>query len=171
MTPARLAAWSAGGLVVGLALALLAWGLIHPQQPIVPAVVGRPAPDLTVRSFDGQIVSLAALRGSPVVLNFYASWCASCRQEAAALAEAATAHGSVRFLGADIQDSEAAGLDFETQVHHPYPAGPVTAGTYLDFGVTGPPETYFIDSAGVIRAHHIGPVDGQLVEFYLKDLR
>jgi len=171
MTPARLAAWSAGGLVAGLALALLAWGLIHPQQPVAPALVGRAAPDLTVHSFDGQVVSLAALRGSPVVLNFYASWCASCRQEAAALSEAATAHASVRFLGADIQDSDAAGLDFEAQVHHRYPAGPVTAGTYLDFGVTGPPETYFIDSAGVIRAHHIGPLDAQLLEFYLKDLR
>ena len=68
-------------------------------------------------------------------------------------------------------DSDAAGLDFEAEVHHRYPAGPVTAGTYLDFGVTGPPETYFLDSAGVIRAHHIGPLDAQLLEFYLKDLR
>ena len=125
------------------------------------------APDLAIGSFDGQTLALSDLRGRRVVLNFYASWCPGCRQEAASLAAAAHAHPEVAFLGADIQDSDAAGRAFEAEFRHGYPVGPVVSGSYLQFGVTGPPETYFIDRNGRIAGHFAGPLDGPTIELYL----
>ena len=167
----RWAGWLAGAAVVALVFGVLAWGLAHPALLQSPTATGRIAPNLAIQPFDGGAVALADLRGQPVVLNFYASWCPGCRQEAAALAESARANGGVRFVGADIQDTEEAGRAFETEVRHGYPAGPVTIGSYLQFGVTGPPETFFIDRSGRIAGHFAGPLDGPTIDLYLARIR
>lgn len=154
-----------------LLLGVLAWGLSHPALLQSASTTGRMAPDLTVQAFDGPRLVLSELRGTPVVLNFYASWCGGCRQEASALASAASANPAVRFVGVDIQDTDGAGRAFEAEVRHGYPAGPVTAGSYLRFGVTGPPETFFIDRGGRIRGHFSGPLDQATIDLYLARLR
>ena len=164
---ARLLAWSAGGLVVGALLAVLAWGVNHPPLSSPSTVIGHPAPELTIQAFDGRTITVSALRGHPLVLNFWASWCVPCRQEAPVLAEASRSAPGVEFLGAAIQDSEGPARAFQQQFQVPYPVGLVTDGSYLGYGVTGPPETYFIDASGIVRYRYLGPLDAPTLRAYL----
>lgn len=149
-------------------LAALAWGLVHPATGPQDAVLGRPAPDLVVQRLDGGQVTVASLRGRPVVLNFWASWCAPCRQEEGALKAAAQRwRGIVAFLGVNIQDSPAAARAYQDQVSYPYPVGPSPSGTSA-YGVRAPPETFFIDGRGVVVARFVGPLDSNLIDRYLQ---
>jgi cytochrome c biogenesis protein CcmG, thiol:disulfide interchange protein DsbE len=162
--------WVLGGTLTGALLAMLAWGLSHPPVGAPPAVAGRPAPALTVHTFDGATVTVAELRGKPLVLNFWASWCAPCKQEAPVLAEAARSSTGVSFLGAAIQDADSPARAFQQEFQAPYPTGLVTDGGYLRYGVTGPPETYFIDRAGIVRYRYAGPLDAATLRLYLAKL-
>jgi len=163
----RLAAWAAGGLAVGTALAVLGWGIGHPALSAPSGVVGRPAPPLTIQVFDGSRIAVADLRGRPVVLNFWASWCVPCKQEAPVLASAARSTPGVQFLGAGIQDAEGPARAFQQQYPAPYPVGLDSAAGYLRYGVTGPPETYFIDGAGKVRYRFLGPLDAPTLRAYV----
>ena len=169
MTGRRLA-WGAAGVGAVLLLAALAWGLGHPAGGATDRVLGRPAPDLVVQRLDGGgAVRLSALRGRPVVLNFWASWCAPCRQEASALKAAAERwQGSVGFLGVDIQDSAQAARAHQSEVGYPYPVGPAAGGVPAAYGVRGPPETFFIDGRGLVVARFLGPLDAGLIDRYLR---
>ncbi len=168
MTPARLG-WAIGGAVALVIISALAWGLGHAAQRAPADVLGRPAPDLTIRSLqDGRQVRLSDLHGRPVVLNFWASWCVPCRQEAPALNEAARRYdGRILFLGADIEDSEQPARAYLGELQVAYPAGPIVRGSERDYGVTAPPETFFIDRQGVVAARILGAVDAKRLEVYI----
>jgi cytochrome c biogenesis protein CcmG, thiol:disulfide interchange protein DsbE len=159
--------WVAGGTLTGALLATLAWGLGHPPAGAAPAVAGRPAPALTVHTFEGTAITVAELRGKPVVLNFWASWCLPCKQEAPVLAEAARSSTGISFLGAAIQDADTPARAFQHEFQAPYPTGLDTDSGYLRYGVTGPPETYFIDRAGIVRYRYAGPLDAATLHLYL----
>jgi thiol-disulfide isomerase/thioredoxin len=106
-------------------------------------------------------LSIAELKGVPVVLNLWASWCTPCRQEAARLEQGWRALGprGVLFLGLDIQDVRGDGEAFIRKYGATYPSvrepGREVANSY---GATGIPETYFIDSRARVVAHVIGVV-------------
>lgn len=171
MTRGVLVAWVAGGLAAGTLLASLGWGLLHAAQQQPSSVVGSPVPDLTIRSLDGDLISLRALKGRPLVVNFWASWCVPCRQEAPVLAAAAQRMaGRAQFVGVDIQDSYAAARAYEAEIKSPYPVGPAIRGSYRDFGVTAPPETFFVDRHGIVEGRIIGPVDAQRMEVYMAEI-
>jgi cytochrome c biogenesis protein CcmG/thiol:disulfide interchange protein DsbE len=167
------------GLVAGL-LALLVWRVVtHGQgaqlvseikaqkKPAAPsfdlkviwAHTETWPPGLRRTTRDGRL-SLRDLRGYPVVLNFWASWCIPCKAEAPRLAKAARLHaGRVAFLGIDIQD-------FTSDAHRflrRYRASYVSvrdggSSTYDRYGLTGIPETYYVDRRGRILAHSVGQV-------------
>lgn len=165
----RALGWVAGGLAAALVLAAAGWGMLHPAGSPTPSLVGRPAPELVVSAFDGSTVRLSDLRGRPVVVNFWASWCAPCRVEDPALQEAARAHtGQVQFLGVAYKDSEATARAYAAATHHPYPLGSPRGGIPSALGVTAPPETYFIDARGIVAARFLGPLDGQALDRYLQ---
>jgi cytochrome c biogenesis protein CcmG, thiol:disulfide interchange protein DsbE len=166
----RLAAWAAGGLVVGTLLAVFGWGLAHPAAGAPSVAAGRQAPDLAVTTFDGGRVTVASFRGRPLVLNFWASWCTPCRTEAPVLADASRSTPGVSFLGAAMQDSDAPARAFEAEFQVPYADGLDTENGYLGYGVTGPPETYFIDATGLIRYRFAGPLDAATLRLYLEKL-
>ena len=146
--------------VAGL-LALLVWRLTHEEHA---PKVGAAAPAFTLRRLEGSgSVSLASLRGTPVVLNFWASWCGPCKGEAAALERAATAYrGRVAFVGVDFHDVTGDARRFVAAHRLTFTmvqdgSGDVTSGRY---GVSAVPETYVVGRDGRILAHLTGPITG-----------
>jgi cytochrome c biogenesis protein CcmG/thiol:disulfide interchange protein DsbE len=100
------------------------------------------------------------------VVNFWASWCIPCKREAPRLTASARAHrGQVAFLGLDIQDfkSDARGFlgHFETNYVSVRDGGD---STYRRYGLTGVPETYYLDRRGRIVAHSVGEVSSRELE-------
>ncbi len=160
-SPRRLivAAWLVAAVaVVGVALLV---NLGRPPGPVVTPVVGAPAPLFDLQTLDGGRVALADLRGAPVVVNFWASWCPTCRDEAPLLAAAAVEYGGrgVRLIGIVYQDSPDAARDFMRQYGLTFPGLIDPDGrTAIDYGVFGIPETFFIDAAGIVRSRQIGPL-------------
>lgn len=108
---------------------------------------------------DGR-VSLSELRGFPVVLNFWASWCIPCGREAPRLTASAKAHrGRVVFLGLDIKDLSSDARHFLRRFHVNYVSlRDGGSHSYDGYGLTGLPETYFLDRRGRIVAHTIGEI-------------
>jgi cytochrome c biogenesis protein CcmG/thiol:disulfide interchange protein DsbE len=166
----RLAAWVPAAVVVAALVVVLAFGLSHPTPAPAPSLVGSEAPSITIRASDGSSVATAELLGRPVVLNFWASWCDPCRLEAPILASGARSRPDIAFVGAAIQDDAEDAATFVSRYSIPYPAGVITDGSYLRYGVTAPPETFFIDGHGRIAARHVGPLDSGLLAGYLDQL-
>lgn len=132
---------------------------------------GRAAPDFTLPLFDQfeqDELTLSDLRGQVVVINFWASWCVECYKEAALLEQAWQDYKEhdVIFIGVDYLDTEKEALKYMQKYGITYPSGP-DIGTRIsqDYGITGVPETFFIDKDGNIAHVQIGPIEhAQLYE-------
>jgi cytochrome c biogenesis protein CcmG, thiol:disulfide interchange protein DsbE len=114
---------------------------------------------------DGQL-SPAELQGHAVVVNFWASWCIPCKDEAPVLAASARAHRSVVvFLGIDVQDFKSDARRFLDRFDTPYVSVRDGSGsTYDGYGLTGVPETYWLDARGRIVAHYAGQISRSQLE-------
>jgi cytochrome c biogenesis protein CcmG/thiol:disulfide interchange protein DsbE len=156
-----------GAVALGALLVIsLAWGLQHAALAN-PPLLGRTAPQLAIRTAAGDQVSVSSLRGAPVVVNFWASWCTPCIQESGILSTAATTRPEVKFVGADNQDTTSGFQTFEQRYPHPYPSGPIVQGSYQSYGVAGLPATFFINSDGLVVASFSGPLDAPTLNHYL----
>ena len=149
-------------------LLLLGYGFRTNPREIPSPLIGKPAAPFTLATFDGGQVSLEALRGRVVVVNFWASWCyPACYEEAPALARAWETYKDrgVMMIGINIQDKEEPAKKFLTQFGHTFPNAPDLAGRVsVDYGVYGVPETFFIDRAGRVRWKQVGAVTEQIFQ-------
>jgi cytochrome c biogenesis protein CcmG/thiol:disulfide interchange protein DsbE len=140
-------------------LAILALGLRRSQQG--PITVGDTVPNFVLTTFDGGTINLTDLKGKVVVLNFWASWCKPCEQEAADLEAAWRFYqpgGKVVFLGVDYVDTEPEALAYLEKFDITYPNGPdLRTRISQAFRIRGVPETYIIDKNNVLRSVQIGP--------------
>ena len=143
-------------------LLLLAYGFRTDPHDIPSPLIGKPAAPFTLATFDGDEISLDALRGRVVIVNFWASWCyPACYEEAPALARAWETYRDrgVMMVGINIQDKAEPAKKFLAQFGHTFPNAPDPAGRVaVDFGVYGVPETFFIDRGGRVRFTQVGAV-------------
>ncbi len=121
-------------------------------------LIGKAAPDFTLAALSARPeppIHLANLRGKPMVINFWASWCAPCAEEAPLL-QSAWQHArtqGVIFIGIDFQDTQGAGLGFLQKQGITYPSAiDANGATAINYGITGTPETFFIDRRGIVVA-------------------
>ncbi|MEK6220893.1 MAG: TlpA family protein disulfide reductase, partial [Chloroflexota bacterium] len=132
-------------------LTLVGWQLAKSQKGIVSTGV---SPDFSLTSFDGNTISLSDLRGKVVILNFWASWCDPCREEAKYLENTwrKFQNQDVFFIGVDYVDIEKNALAYLDEFDITYFNGP-DEGTKISqtYNIQGVPETFFIDKNGVIH--------------------
>ena len=160
-------------VIVGL-LSLLAYALFYnPHKSAVEGpgrintngtlvVLGNsPAPDFALTSFSGKPISLDQFRGKTILVNFWASWCPPCQDEAPILAELERAQDPSQFvvLGIDVWDQDADANAFLQQHGLTYLNGADKNGTIaIDYGVSGVPETFFISPDGKLLGKFPGPL-------------
>lgn len=151
----RIVAW--GGMLA--LLVLVGLGLLRAQQG--PVRIGQPVPAFTLTTFEGEQITLDAIKGNVVVINFWASWCKPCEQEAADLETAwryYAPRGDVVFLGIDWTDTEKNALAYLQKFDITYPNGP-DLGTRISqrYRITGVPETYIVDREGNLAYVKLSP--------------
>ncbi len=146
-------------LAVGAAMSIVRPGARTPSRLVLENGV-REAPDLVLPDIldTGSIVRLSDHKGTPVVLNFWASWCVPCRKEMPALARASAEFaGEVDFLGVDYQDVRDDGLALLREARVRYPSGFDPEGSAASsFGLRGMPTTVFISANGQVMATSLG---------------
>jgi cytochrome c biogenesis protein CcmG/thiol:disulfide interchange protein DsbE len=135
-------------------------GLVRPGSAGGGAIAkGQPVPAIHGTALDGSPIDLASLRGHPVVVNFWASWCGPCQQEMPLLAQKAQQHAGsgLEILGVLSDDTAANGKAFETTYGATWPSVLDGDGSIKKaYQVIGRPQSYFIDKDGILRSIQIG---------------
>jgi cytochrome c biogenesis protein CcmG/thiol:disulfide interchange protein DsbE len=150
-------------------IGILTYGLTLDQSKVPAANINKTANAFTVSwvqgneflpGANGENFSLENFKGRPVVLNFWASWCVACREEAVELEKFWQKHNKeVAVVGIAIQDDKESAKKFAGYFGKTYIIGLDEDGkAAIDYGVSGVPETFFIDRSGIIRHKEIGPV-------------
>ncbi|EXJ16588.1 DsbE family thiol:disulfide interchange protein [Imhoffiella purpurea] len=155
------------GIFIALA-ALLFYGLGLNPREIPSPLIGKPAPDFALASLKdpGRTLTRKDLLGKVSLVNVWASWCPSCRQEHAELMRIARANADIQVIGFNWKDTRPEALQMLQRFGDPYaeilydPDNEVG----IDWGVYGAPETFVVDGEGIIRHKRIGPIDQQVWE-------
>ena len=157
-----------GGLLIAVGVAMTLIRMAPPGPRGGPAAgpeggggppVGRPAPDFSLPLMSGGTLSLHSLRGRPVLLNFWASWCVPCREEMPLLVRLHNRYGprGVEFVGVDTEDLEADARAFLTRYHVDYTLVRGGDERLMDaYAVPGLPTTVFIGANGIVQGKVVG---------------
>ena len=168
-------------LVLAGLLLLFGYGVIRAGQfggVGINAVgqIGRiqpgPAPDFEIPLYSGGTFRLSQQRGKVVLVNFWASWCPPCREEAPVLERAWENYHDrgVVMVGVDVWDDQRDARAFMKEFGVTYPNGPDSTGLNVDYGLTGVPETFFIRPDGTIARHWIGPLTDAQIQAFIEEM-
>jgi cytochrome c biogenesis protein CcmG/thiol:disulfide interchange protein DsbE len=137
----------------------------HDPNELPSAMIDKEAPQFSLAGLHGEGIARDALKGGPVMINFFASWCVPCRVEHPLLMRLAERE-HVPLYGIDYKDRPEDATRLLAQFGDPYRRiGLDSDGRVgLDFGVYGVPETYVLDSTGHIRKRFVGPLTAEQVE-------
>lgn len=145
----------------------LAIGLGHDPREVPSPLINRPAPAfrLTQLHDPAKTFSAEEMRGKVWLLNVWASWCASCRDEHPLLVELSKT-GTLPIYGLNYKDRREDGIAWLSELGNPYvlSAQDTDGRVGIDYGVYGVPETYLIDKNGVIRFKQVGPVTTEVMQ-------
>ncbi|HVA87670.1 MAG TPA: TlpA disulfide reductase family protein [Candidatus Saccharimonadales bacterium] len=140
---------------------------------LAPELFSSAAGGLQLRDLDGHPVSLAALRGHPVWINFWATWCPPCQQETPDLRDAFNAHRAdgLVLIAIDVQEDPATVRAYAQKYSLAYTIGmDLTGNVMAAYRVWGLPTHYFIDRTGVIRDRYFGPLSRAQIEAKLAEI-
>ena len=125
------------------------------------AKVGDPAPEITAMGLDAQPVRLSSLRGRPVIVNFWASWCVPCRQEMPLLRDELATHSTegIAIVGVLFRDLADPAREFARSLGATWPSAIDPDGSVAKaYRVVAPPQSYFIDRQGILRSIQVGEI-------------
>ena len=139
---------------------LLFQGLGRDPRAIPSPLIGKPLPALAGPTLDPGSFDDASLAGRPAVINVWAAYCVPCRAEHGLLRDLVEQHGDdLSVIGVMYQTGEDVAREFRDRYGSGWTELTDPGGrTALDLGVTGPPETFFVDAHGIVRYRHIGPL-------------
>jgi cytochrome c biogenesis protein CcmG/thiol:disulfide interchange protein DsbE len=152
---------------------LVGWGTFILSRGATGARVGSEAPAFALADLDGNPLRLEDLRGRPVIVNFWASWCGPCVDEFPLLRQARDRHAAegLAVVGIVFRDNSEAARAFMQRMGATWQAamdpGEETAER---FGIYGPPETFFIDADGIVVARQIGTLSRDDLDRHLSRL-
>jgi cytochrome c biogenesis protein CcmG/thiol:disulfide interchange protein DsbE len=148
-------------------VAFLAIGLGHDPREVPSPLINKPAPEFQLAQLHDPSAKFSAadMRGKVWLLNVWASWCVSCREEHPVLLEFSKT-GQLPIYGLDYKDRREDGLAWLSEFGNPYVLSAMDSDgrVGIDYGVYGVPETYLIDKNGVIRFKQIGPVTPEVLQ-------
>lgn len=152
-------------LVIAIFLGI---GLKLDPHEVPSPLIGKPAPAFTLAQLHEpqKTFSPEYMKGKVWLLNVWASWCASCRQEHVFFTEFARTNPSVNLIGLNYKDEREAGMQWLAKLGNPYlvSVSDTEGMAGLDWGVYGVPETFVIDKKGIIRHKQTGPVDSTILQ-------
>ncbi|MCI0570575.1 MAG: redoxin family protein [Myxococcaceae bacterium] len=160
-------------LLAGVLVFVLAKGFGNDPRSVPFMLQGKPAPAFSLRSLNtGEVMTLEKLKGRPVVMNFWATYCGPCKLEHPVLEWGHRNLGQkAQFVGVAFDDTEENARRYLAQNGASFPQLLDERGQLaVEFGTTGVPETYFIDAAGVIVHKHIGPIDPETLVGWVQRL-
>lgn len=158
--------------IAAIVVAVLWYGFGRDPENIATPLIHHPAPSFNLTRIDGGRVDMKSLRGRPVVLNFWATWCGACHTEHSALVDGYRRWGKhVAFVGVVFEDSSSAARSFLHQYGGGWPnLSDPGRQTAIDYGVYKLPETFFIDRHGVIVAKQDGPLTDSILRRRVRSL-
>lgn len=154
-------------LIVFAVLAVFfAIGLTKNPREVPSPFINKPAPSfmLPVVGEPQRMFSPEAMQGQVWLLNIWAPWCVSCRQEHPVLMELRAS--GIKIVGLNWKDKAREAASLLASVGNPYVVAvdDLDGRVGIDYGVTGTPETFVVDKTGVIRLKHVGPIDARVWE-------
>jgi cytochrome c biogenesis protein CcmG/thiol:disulfide interchange protein DsbE len=161
-------------LGAGVAVLVLVVVLVHAlgRDSGRHAPFERRRPELSGRTLEGRMFTPAEVRGSPVLVSVWASWCDPCREEFPLLVSASRELPGLRFVGIDLRDAAGAARAFLAETgaasfpHLSDPDGRLA----LELGARGVPETFLLDRHGFIVDRRIGPLTADWIEGHVLPL-